>query len=78
MTVIWAPVLPFTCMEFLVLGSVTGIGMKIKDKAPGCLVVGTDPVGSILADPTDKTQQFYEVSATLVHYCHLLVTAVSD
>lgn len=32
-------------------GSITGIGRKLKEKMPGCLVVGIDPYGSILAQP---------------------------
>ncbi|XP_070606597.1 cystathionine beta-synthase-like protein [Erythrolamprus reginae] len=45
-------------------GTITGIARKIKEKCPGCTIVGVDPEGSILADPeqlnvTDKTT--YEV-----------------
>ncbi|XP_035703243.1 cystathionine beta-synthase isoform X2 [Folsomia candida] len=32
-------------------GSVSGIGRKIKEKCPSCIVVGVDPEGSILAQP---------------------------
>lgn len=32
-------------------GTVTGIGRKIKEKCPSCIVVGVDPEGSILAEP---------------------------
>ncbi len=28
-----------------------GIGRKIKEKCPSCIVVGVDPEGSILAQP---------------------------
>uniref|UniRef100_A0A8C5P7P3 cystathionine beta-synthase n=1 Tax=Leptobrachium leishanense TaxID=445787 RepID=A0A8C5P7P3_9ANUR len=45
-------------------GTITGLARKIKEKCPGCKVVGVDPEGSILAEPeelnqTDKTG--YEV-----------------
>lgn len=45
-------------------GTVTGIGRRIKDDCPDCIVVSADPHGSILARPeelnkTDVT--FYEV-----------------
>ncbi len=32
-------------------GTITGVARAIKEKAPNCLVVGADPVGSILAGP---------------------------
>nr|XP_060626243.1 cystathionine beta-synthase-like protein isoform X2 [Anolis sagrei ordinatus] len=45
-------------------GTITGIARKLKEKCPGCKVIGVDPEGSILAEPeelnaTDKTS--YEV-----------------
>lgn len=45
-------------------GTATGIGRRIKDDCPDCIVVSADPAGSILARPeelnvTDVT--FYEV-----------------
>jgi len=48
-------------------GTVTGVGMKVKEKCPDCVVVGVDPLGSILAEPenlnvTDVTG--YEVEGT--------------
>jgi len=48
-------------------GTVTGIGRKIKEKCPQCIVVGVDPMGSILAEPenlnrTDIT--YYDVEGT--------------
>ncbi len=48
-------------------GTVTGIGRKIKEKCPDCIVIGVDPEGSILAQPeeinkTDVT--YYEVEGT--------------
>ncbi|VDD85763.1 unnamed protein product [Enterobius vermicularis] len=42
-------------------GSITGIARKVKEICPNCKIVGTDPVGSILADPTQKETAFYEV-----------------
>uniref|UniRef100_A0A8C9L225 CBS domain-containing protein n=1 Tax=Pavo cristatus TaxID=9049 RepID=A0A8C9L225_PAVCR len=45
-------------------GTITGISRKLKEKCPGCKIIGVDPEGSILAQPdelnkTDKTT--YEV-----------------
>uniref|UniRef100_A0A8V5FHL1 Cystathionine beta-synthase n=1 Tax=Melopsittacus undulatus TaxID=13146 RepID=A0A8V5FHL1_MELUD len=45
-------------------GTITGISRKLKEKCPGCKIIGVDPEGSILATPeelnkTDKT--VYEV-----------------
>ncbi|NWU68214.1 CBS synthase, partial [Pterocles burchelli] len=45
-------------------GTITGISRKLKEKCPGCKIIGVDPEGSILATPeelnkTDKTA--YEV-----------------
>ncbi|MBN3318456.1 CBS synthase, partial [Atractosteus spatula] len=45
-------------------GTITGIARKLKEKCPGCKIIGVDPQGSILARPdelnkTDKTT--YEV-----------------
>uniref|UniRef100_A0A8B9QS59 Cystathionine beta-synthase n=1 Tax=Anas platyrhynchos TaxID=8839 RepID=A0A8B9QS59_ANAPL len=45
-------------------GTITGISRKLKEKCPGCKIIGVDPEGSILAQPeelnrTDKTM--YEV-----------------
>uniref|UniRef100_A0A8B9DMB4 Cystathionine beta-synthase n=1 Tax=Anser cygnoides TaxID=8845 RepID=A0A8B9DMB4_ANSCY len=45
-------------------GTITGISRKLKEKCPGCKIIGADPEGSILAQPeelnkTDKTT--YEV-----------------
>lgn len=46
-------------------GTVAGIGRKIKEKLPECIIVGVDPEGSILALPEElnKTDSsgFYEV-----------------
>merc|ERR550519_1872802 len=48
-------------------GTVSGIGRKLKEKCPSCVVVGVDPYGSILAEPenlnkTDITG--YQVEGT--------------
>uniref|UniRef100_W5LZ39 Cystathionine beta-synthase n=1 Tax=Lepisosteus oculatus TaxID=7918 RepID=W5LZ39_LEPOC len=45
-------------------GTITGIARKLKEKCPGCKIIGVDPEGSILSQPdelnkTDKTT--YEV-----------------
>ncbi|CAG0897942.1 unnamed protein product [Cyprideis torosa] len=45
-------------------GSVTGIGRKFKERCPDCIVVGVDPMGSILAEPEEMNETdvtFYEV-----------------
>ena len=42
-----------------------GIARKIKEKCPNCIVIGVDPIGSILALPDELNQTsssgFYEV-----------------
>jgi cystathionine beta-synthase len=48
-------------------GTISGIGRKLKEKCPECIVVGVDPLGSILAQPeelnkTDVT--YYDVEGT--------------
>merc|ERR1719318_412143 len=48
-------------------GTISGIGRKLKEKCPECIVVGVDPLGSILAEPenlnrTDVT--YYDVEGT--------------
>jgi len=42
-------------------GTISGIGRKFKEKCPDCKIVGADPHGSILADPTQTETSFYEV-----------------
>ncbi|XP_026470149.1 cystathionine beta-synthase [Ctenocephalides felis] len=45
-------------------GTVSGIGRKIKEKCPNCIVVGADPEGSILSRPEELNETdvtFYEV-----------------
>ncbi|XP_070345060.1 cystathionine beta-synthase-like protein isoform X6 [Equus asinus] len=37
-------------------GTITGIGRKLKEKCPGCRIIGVDPVGSILAEPEELNQ----------------------
>jgi cystathionine beta-synthase len=32
-------------------GTITGVARKIKERCPACIIVGVDPVGSILAEP---------------------------
>ncbi|KAJ2312845.1 cystathionine beta-synthase, partial [Coemansia sp. RSA 2705] len=48
-------------LDMLVLGAgtggtLTGIARKIKERCPECLIVGVDPVGSILAQPESLNQ----------------------
>ncbi|KAB1283030.1 Cystathionine beta-synthase [Camelus dromedarius] len=45
-------------------GTITGIARKLKEKCPGCQIIGVDPEGSILAEPEElnRTEQtVYEV-----------------
>lgn len=45
-------------------GTVAGIGRKIKETNPDCVIVGADPEGSILAQPevlNESDVSFYEV-----------------
>jgi cystathionine beta-synthase len=34
-------------------GSITGVARRLKEVRPGCVIVGADPVGSILAGPAE-------------------------
>jgi len=48
-------------------GTITGIGRKIKEKCPECVVVGVDPLGSILAEPENLNRtdiSYYDVEGT--------------
>jgi len=45
-------------------GSVTGIAKKLKERIPGVKVIGVDPEGSILADPSIHCVHSYEVEGT--------------
>ncbi|XP_068618944.1 cystathionine beta-synthase-like [Battus philenor] len=45
-------------------GTVSGIGHKIKERCPKCIVVGVDPLGSVLAEPEEINKSdvsMYEV-----------------
>ncbi|GBP24365.1 Cystathionine beta-synthase [Eumeta japonica] len=45
-------------------GTVSGVGHKIKERCPKCLIVAVDPYGSILAEPEELNKsdvQTYEV-----------------
>uniref|UniRef100_A0A2A4JN07 Cystathionine beta-synthase n=1 Tax=Heliothis virescens TaxID=7102 RepID=A0A2A4JN07_HELVI len=45
-------------------GTISGVGHKIKERCPQCVVVGVDPYGSILAQPEHLNEtdvQIYEV-----------------
>ncbi|KAJ8723906.1 hypothetical protein PYW07_007886 [Mythimna separata] len=45
-------------------GTISGVGHKIKERCPQCVVVGVDPYGSILAQPEELNEsdvQIYEV-----------------
>ena len=48
-------------------GTAAGIGRKMKEKCPSCIVVGVDPEGSILAQPESLNASdvtYYEVEGT--------------
>jgi cystathionine beta-synthase len=48
-------------------GTVTGIGRKIKEKCPECVIIGVDPEGSILAQPDQlnlTNVSYYDVEGT--------------
>merc|ERR1711936_259412 len=48
-------------------GTVSGIGRKLKEKCPECIVVGVDPLGSILAEPENLNRSdvsYYDVEGT--------------
>merc|ERR1719245_2262993 len=48
-------------------GTVSGIGRKLKEKCPECIVVGVDPEGSILAQPEEINKSdvtYYDVEGT--------------
>jgi len=48
-------------------GTISGIGRKIKEKCPDCIVVGVDPLGSILAEPENLNRtevSYYDVEGT--------------
>ena len=54
-------------------GTICGIARKIKEKCPNCILVGVDPVGSLLAVPEEinsfSGSGFYEVEGIgLVFY----------
>ncbi|KAF8820061.1 CBS family protein [Cardiosporidium cionae] len=38
-------------------GTITGIGKKVKERLPNCIVVGVDPKGSILASPDELNDE---------------------
>lgn len=45
-------------------GTITGVGRKLKEKLPNCLIVGADPYGSVLAYPEELNKTsitFYEI-----------------
>nr|XP_004654560.1 cystathionine beta-synthase isoform X2 [Jaculus jaculus] len=37
-------------------GTITGIARKLKEKCPGCKIIGVDPEGSIIAEPEELNQ----------------------
>lgn len=48
-------------------GTISGIGRKLKEKCPDCIVVGVDPEGSLLAEPENLNKSevtYYDVEGT--------------
>jgi len=48
-------------------GTISGVGRKLKEKCPNCIVVGVDPEGSILAQPENLNKSdvtYYDVEGT--------------
>ena len=68
MTIIWS----LSQVDMVVMGAgtggtVSGIGRKLKEKCPECIVVGVDPLGSILAEPENLNRTevtYYDVEGT--------------
>lgn len=61
-------------------GTVSGIGHKIKERCPKCVIVGVDPLGSILAEPeelNDSDVGMYEVSLTVHILTHPTIYPIS-
>ncbi|KAK2717855.1 hypothetical protein QYM36_006604 [Artemia franciscana] len=42
-------------------GTLTGIGRKLKEKMPNCIIVGVEPEGSIMSDEDRSKKKFFEV-----------------
>ncbi|CAH8827135.1 unnamed protein product [Trichobilharzia szidati] len=42
-------------------GTISGLSRKMKMKLPNCVIVGVDPIGSILADPSSDEVAPYDV-----------------
>ena len=58
---------PYNTQSLIVGFSSPGIGRKIKEKCPDCVIVGVDPEGSILAQPESlntSTITVYDVEGT--------------
>jgi len=51
-------------------GTITGISTKIKERCPDCIVVGVDPIGSILAVPESLNDQDVRIDKPIFQ-CHL-------
>ena len=48
----------------LILSLYLGIGRKLKEKCPDCVVVGVDPEGSILAEPENLNKASIRLPTT--------------
>ncbi|KAI1731027.1 pyridoxal-phosphate dependent enzyme domain-containing protein [Ditylenchus destructor] len=45
-------------------GTVVGIARKLKERLPQCQIIATDPVGSVLADPSNRNSHSYDLEGT--------------
>jgi cysteine synthase len=61
-------------------GTITGVGRKIKERCPNVIIVGVDPVGSILAEPENLNDEgrleSYKVRIVYKRFISLVVRAI--
>jgi cystathionine beta-synthase len=61
-------------------GTITGVGRKIKERCPNVIIVGVDPVGSILAEPENLNDEgrleSYKVRIVYKSFISLVVRAI--
>lgn len=67
-------------------GTICGLARKVKERCPNCVIVGVDPVGSILAYPDNLNKfegpGFYEVEGIgyvrrlYAYFLHMKVLAI--
>lgn len=58
-------------------GTVSGVGHKIKERCPKCVVVAVDPQGSILAEPEELNKSDVEIyQVTLLYFSNFFCVLV--